>query len=430
MQSSSNAAVACDEVDRGQLLQDILASRHFKKSPRLRDFLSYICARASTHRFDEISEQQIAVHVFGRSSDYNAAEDTIVRTAARQLRQKLELYRLGEGADSDWRLTIPKGSYVPLFERNGVIVEAALPATDEARPPPVVMRRLAKALGATMACGILIWGGVSVAEMMDPRAIFWRTILTSDQATQLVSGDSGLPILQGETHHAVHIREYAGEKLAPQPSGAPALANGDPIANFWRWRYTSVADLIMAVKTATMAEKMARKLDVRYARDISLRDLKAGNVILVGGPGGNPWVELFSQQLNFDFQIASASGPFIVNREPIGQEDATYQIYPGNPTNKAYAIIALTGGLDGHSRVLLLEGTSVAGTDAAVDFLFNSQDFTEVLKSAIHGRSIDDFEVLLETENVVASGTRMKVIGSRVRHLPCQVSSGSAAASR
>ena len=416
MQSSVNPAPSSDDADRERLLQQILASRHLKKSPRLRDFLRYICDRAFVHRFDEISEQQIAMHVFGRSTDYSPAEDTIVRAAARQLRQKLELYGLDEGAGGEWRLTIPKGSYIPLFERNTPAREASPPLTEEVRPPYGVPRLLAKALGAAAACGVLIWGGLSAADMMDPRAIFWRAVLASNQATQLVSGDSGLAMLEGETHHTVHVGDYAQGKFAPRPSDNQAAAGNDPLAAFGSRRYTSVADLIMGVKTAAIAEKLGRKLDVKYARDISLRDLKAGNAILVGGPAGNPWVELFSQQLNFDFQVIAITGPLIVNREPVGQEEASYRAYQGDPTHKAYAVIALTGGLDGHSRVLMLEGTSVAGTDAAVDFLFNSQRFPDVLKAAIHGGSIDDFEVLLESENVAANGTQMKVVGFRVHH--------------
>ena len=411
MQISSSASVAFHDADRQQFLQHVLTSRHFRKSPRLREFLSYVCERAFADRCDEISEQQIAMHVFGRPGDYNAAEDTIVRTAARQLRQKLELYGLDEGADGDWRLTIPKGSYVPLFERTSAVAET-IPVPDDVPAQVRAPRRwIAIALGAAAVFGVLVWSGLSLAESMTPRAIFWRTILDSKQATQLVSGDSGLPILQNDTRRAVHVHEYAAGKFVPQPTDAE-----DSVSNYWHRRYTSVADLIMAVKTATLAQKLGRDIELRYARDISLRDLKAGNAILVGGPAGNPWVELFSKQLNFDFENDAANGSLITNRAPIGHEETLYHPYTGDPTNKAYAIIALTGGLDGHSRVLLLEGTSVAGTDAAVEFLFNSNRFPEVLRSAIHGWSIDDFEILLETENVAASGTQMKVVGFRVHH--------------
>lgn len=404
-----------EDVGRRELLQRVLASRHFKNSPRLRDFLSYVCERTFANRLDEISEPLIAMHVFGRPSDYNA-EDTIVRTAARQLRQKLELYTLGEGAEGEWRLTIPKGSYIPLFERlqAEVPVEAPPPPVQEASPP---RRWIVWAAGAVLACGLLVWAGLSLAAMMAPRAIFWRAVLGSGQATQLISGDSGLAMLVDLTHRAVHVHEYAEGKFAPAPADNPASADIDVPATFGRLRYTSMADLVIAAKTAALAEKTGQKLDVKYAREISLSDLKAGNVILVGDPWDNPWVELFANQLNFEFRIDAASHTHLIaNHAPLDQEEPVYRAYRGDPNKKAYAMIALTGGLDGHNRALLVEGTTVAGLDAAVDFLFNSDLFLGVLKSAVRGASIDDFEVLLETEYVASRGTKLSIVGSRVHH--------------
>lgn len=141
LELQSDPSGTVDAGDRKQLLQHILASRHFRKSPRVSEFLTYICERAFSNRCNEISEQQIAVHVFGRPTDYNSAEDTIVRTTARQVRQKLELFHLDEGAGSLWRLTIPKGSYVPLFEK--VEDAAADEAIDSARTARGVTGRIA-----------------------------------------------------------------------------------------------------------------------------------------------------------------------------------------------------------------------------------------------------------------------------------------------
>jgi hypothetical protein len=417
MQSSSNASVACDHADREQLLQHILASRHFNKSPRLKDFLTYICERSFADRVDEISEPQIAVHVFGRAPDYNAAEDTIVRTAARQLRQKLELYNLGEGAGRAWRLTIPKGSYIPVFERSRLNTEVVQPVSNNTLSPAGVPHWVVKALGASAACGVLIWGSLFWAQSMDPRAIFWRAVLAPDRPTLLVSGDSGLAITMDITHHTVDVGEYAEMKLRSEPLTNASLSPNDPILTLGHRRYTSMSDLNMAVKTTMEAGKLSRNLDVRYARDVTLDDLKTRNVVLVGDPWGNPWVELFSKHLNFDFQIdAATASHLIVNRTPEAHEQTGYRVYPNDPDHKNYALIALTRGLDQQHGVLLVEGTTVAGTDAAVDFLFNSERFSEVLKSALHFRAIDDFEVLLETENIAASGTQIKVIGFRAHH--------------
>ncbi len=412
---SPDAPRAADDGAREALLQHILASRHFRKSPRLRDFLTYICERAFANRLDEISEQQIAVHVFGRSPDYNPGDDTIVRSAARQLRQKLELYSLGDGAGSAWRLSVPTGSYIPVFERTGAVTDAAQPAADRDGPPWRVPLWPLVALGAAAAGGLLIWGLLFAAGPVDPRTVFWRAVLAANHPTLLVSGDSGLSMTMNITHHTVDVREYAEKKLEPLPLIDPALPPDSPVINFGKRRYTSVADLVMAVKTTAMAGRLSRTLDVRFARDVTPDDLKAGNVILVGDPWGDPWVELFARQLNFEFQIdAATSTHLVVNHAPMAHEQASYQVYPADPRHRNYALIALTGGLGQQGRALLVEGTTVAGVDTAVDFLFNSTKFSDVLKKAVHGDTIDDFEVLLETENVAASAVQFKIIAVRL----------------
>jgi hypothetical protein len=85
----------------------------------LSQIASYValCIGSDDPRPDgRITEQQIGVHVFGWRPDYNPGEDSIVRSQARFLRGKLESYFSSEGADEPIHITIPKGTYVPLFE--------------------------------------------------------------------------------------------------------------------------------------------------------------------------------------------------------------------------------------------------------------------------------------------------------------------------
>ncbi len=103
---------------RWQLAQRIAASSSFARSTLLAKFLLYVCDRALSGKTDEISEHQIGVHVFGRRPGYNASEDNIVRSYARQLRQRLDHYFEAEGKHEDLRLSIPRGKYVPHFEAN------------------------------------------------------------------------------------------------------------------------------------------------------------------------------------------------------------------------------------------------------------------------------------------------------------------------
>jgi hypothetical protein len=116
MRSQQNHGVESDF--RWQALQRILKTESFSKAPRLSSFLLYICERALLERTDEITEQQIGVHVFGRPANYNPGEDNIVRQTARQLRQRLALFYEEERRNETVHITIPRGGYIPVFELN------------------------------------------------------------------------------------------------------------------------------------------------------------------------------------------------------------------------------------------------------------------------------------------------------------------------
>ena len=103
------AALCRQEVDR------ILSSEAFGKAPRLCSILSYICENSLLGRVDELTEQQIGIHVFQRSPGFNSGEDTIVRGTARHLRARLDAYYLAEGKYDPVHISIPKGGYVATF---------------------------------------------------------------------------------------------------------------------------------------------------------------------------------------------------------------------------------------------------------------------------------------------------------------------------
>ncbi len=92
-----------------------MVSRTFSKAPRLRKFLEFICTSLFEGRADDINEQQIGIQVFGRSESYNAADDSIVRTQARLLRQRLEEYFEHECPESSLIISVPKGRICSSF---------------------------------------------------------------------------------------------------------------------------------------------------------------------------------------------------------------------------------------------------------------------------------------------------------------------------
>src|ERR1035437_2860839 len=104
---------------RWELVQRIASSQLLKTSSRLREFLLYVGECAIRDAPEEATEQQIGIHVFGRAPGYNSSEDSIVRTHARLLRQKLTEFFAGEGATEQIIVEIPKGHYLPIFRPAG-----------------------------------------------------------------------------------------------------------------------------------------------------------------------------------------------------------------------------------------------------------------------------------------------------------------------
>jgi hypothetical protein len=101
---------------RWELALRIADSKPFEKSPKLREFLLYVCQKSLQDEPGELREPRIGHNVFGRREDYNAGDDNIVRVEARLLRKRLQEYFENEGAQEQLILAIPKGGYAPRFE--------------------------------------------------------------------------------------------------------------------------------------------------------------------------------------------------------------------------------------------------------------------------------------------------------------------------
>ncbi len=113
-----------EELVRNQLAR-ILASPCFEAAERNRKFLSFVVEQTIEGRAERIKAYTIATEVFGRGKDFDPQLDSIVRIEAGRLRRSIEHYYLTAGIGDPVRITIPKGSYVPVFSPSGNNGEAA-----------------------------------------------------------------------------------------------------------------------------------------------------------------------------------------------------------------------------------------------------------------------------------------------------------------
>jgi hypothetical protein len=124
---------------------------------------------------------------------------------------------------------------------------------------------------------------------------------------------------------------------------------------------------------------------------------------------------MFQSQRNFVLGNDQKTRVFtIFNRAPRSGESSVYSSDPGDPKQTAYALIALLPNLSGIGRVLIVEGTGIAGTEAAAEFLTNPTQMAQALDAAWRSKhTIPTFEILLETTNLNGSGSRSRVVASR-----------------
>jgi len=97
-------------------LERVLRSRAFIQSHRIRRFLQFIVEESLLGQPHRLKEYLIGLEVFDRRDAFDPRVDSIVRVEARRLRHKLEEYYRTEGREDLTRITLRKGSYVPIFE--------------------------------------------------------------------------------------------------------------------------------------------------------------------------------------------------------------------------------------------------------------------------------------------------------------------------
>ena len=129
-------------------LKDVFASKAFAGSKRAQDFLQLIVEHALAGRLDCLRERMLGAEMFGRSIDYDTANDAVVRVKATEVRRKLAQYYHESTKPPLVRIELPSGSYVPKFhwESHSDPPSESFPESHPADDPPSPTERSAVAV--------------------------------------------------------------------------------------------------------------------------------------------------------------------------------------------------------------------------------------------------------------------------------------------
>jgi hypothetical protein len=221
------------------------------RSSRLANLLRYIGEKYFGGESRQLSEYNIATQVFGRSKTvFDAGEDAIARVEAHRLRKKLKEFYEGPGKDHFIQLSLPAGTYVPVFSRHAVEVPSTtpgVPGTSEGRnagpiapeaeqtkqttqnqvmPPDIGIHSLLR-----LRSPIWLYPLLAAALILSVLGVyrFSRTRAAATAATiAALRNISAAPLrITDSTAAAVPLRLLAGYSGAPQTDSAGAVWEAD-----------------------------------------------------------------------------------------------------------------------------------------------------------------------------------------------------------
>lgn len=426
-----------------ELVDRVVNSSAFSRSPAMQAFLLYIAKHAIEKRPERIKEQSIGVEVLGRKSNYDPAQDNIVRVRAHELRQRLAKYFATDGIGERVVIIVPKGTYVPEFHAHPEVaptppaVHLVIPETGVLAEEQLHKNRQKHWLWPTVSAFALVAVAALIILLKSPNSQsrntataqmpegaigdFWgQFFVHPNDELRVVTADTGFGLWQDISGQNLNLGDYLSHKYLQNPD--------DKLREVAVRRATSPADVTISLKLSALARQFGGHINELYARDINTHTLQNGNIVVVGSHRSNPWIEVFESQLNFVVDRNKRTGaPFFRNKAPRPSETAIYSIPAMLDANGAeqkeidsYGVIALVKECNGRKRAVLLEGLNMEATEATGEVVADPQLLGNLLHYIGHqpGTDVAPFEALIRVTSLPGGYANPEVIAYRVASGP------------
>lgn len=427
-----------------ELVQRVVNSESFRRSPALCAFLLYITDEAILGHAENLKEQVIGTRVLGRKPNYDPADDNIVRVRAHELRVRLEKYFASDGLEEPITIRIPRGAYAPEFSaRKSIVPPDAQLLAGEVRPAVGQMGRPDQALPGKRSLTAMQWLTVAavvlvaiVASVAATRYLmsgknesaftrpagavgdFWGQFFEKpNEDLKVVYSDTSFALWQDLNGKTLDLGDYLNRKYYD--------AQGSKLFNVIMRRVTSPGDLAIAAHLASLSANFGGQENPQFARDISADFLHQGNVVLIGSHRSNPWVSVYESDLNFVLdQDPHTGAPQYQNRSPQANEAPVYSIpamYDTQRTEEktypSFGVVALLKGCGDHGLTVLVEGLNAQATQAAGEMVTDPQRLDALLRSIRHkpGTAVAPFEALFQITSLPGGYDNPRVIAYRLR---------------
>lgn len=403
-------------------LADILQSTPFRTSRQCQDLFRYMVEHSLAGSDDSLRERVIGIEVFGRATDYDTAEDPVVRVRAADVRKRLaQYYQTRQGEPGRWKIDIPTGSYRARFHPSDFASPEipaspaiAVPRVDAAPPTAEIMlvssvrpgkRKRLWASALVVGSLAITLAGVLLIRASHPPVtpfdLFWAPVLENSRPVLICTGSNRVYRLSEQAraryrkvHPSLEDSTPNLEVLIPRVE-LKSLTGEDffPVTD----TYLTIGDASATAQISSLFTSRHHPYDLRFGSDLSFGDLREGSAVLIGA-FNNSWTLNMTDSLRFVFDQGDSAQMHVQDRF-----DTSHAWWPKLSDGKFvedYAIVSRI--LESKTgRVLVtIAGLDHSGTRAAGDFVTNPQLIADLIKQAPKDWSRKNFQVVLHT-NIV-----------------------------
>jgi hypothetical protein len=410
LNDSVTATTAITDEERKAIqeqLERLLSNSHFSQSRRFPSFLRFVIDQTLLGQTDLLKERTLGIEIFGREADYDTASDPIVRVTATEIRKRIAQYYQEPGHETELRVSLPSGSYVPQFHWPQTAKDTGQTQTAPAPPPASVSAepleletdRVRKrrwfwrpatgaVFGALVLCAAALYFWHS--GQRSPFDFFWGPLVNSSEPVLFCVAD--------QSHYStITLRDAA------DPSRQTQLQDN--------LTAIIIDDLNPIVRVAGLLQANGKKYTLKGEGATNLMDLRNGPTVFIGA-FDNAWTLRVTAPLRYhfavnremtDFRIVDSTNPgqpgWVVNR----------QLQMTTNNYRDFAIVARFTDSTTGKLAVVAAGVARGGTRVAAEYLTDPADLAQLERAAGNKKNM---EIVLSTQIIDSEPGTPKVEAS------------------
>lgn len=396
----------CDTVR--EQLRRLLTSDLFSSSKRYPNLLKYIVEETLAGRASQLKERTLGVEVFGRDPTYDTNLDPVVRTSAAQVRHRVAQYYAEAGHETEIRIELTPGSYVPQFRRpgNNAAAVTELPPLEVVESPavwneaipgprelsgPVLLKGHRLLTRYAFAAGAVVLAAVAwsvLAHWLSPSAVtkYWGPVWDKSHAMVIC--------VPGQFPRPDNPTQTSGVALpAGRDPQTPLSIRESLSLNSIKWPDATTLYMLVG-----FIQSHGQEYHVRREGDLPFSDLRTGPVVMIGG-FNNKWLMRLTNRYRFTYQTDDKGIYWIRDAQNPSRRDwVVNSAAPYSSFDEDYGIISRVWDTETEHWVVVASGIASYGTIAAGEFLTSPADLEMLAQHAPEGWERKNLQVLFATK--------------------------------